>query len=776
MGFKKVLLTCGLSAACSVFAAQYEAESAALSGDAAVGNSTAASGGKYVKMNGGNITFSKVSVEKAGKYTIVIHYMNNYGGSKINNVEVGGASSAVTFDVTDKGKFVDVETVMNLAAGENTIAITNSWGWIDVDYIDIKGYEAKAFNLCNAPVTKTATPSAIKLYNFLVNNFGKKTISGVMTGNMDAYTVGDATQHEDVQAVFKAGGKYPALVGVDLMNATGGDKNNAWFQEYTKKSIDIAKSTWKKGGIPAFTWHWRPGDETDFYVKSARKEGETYTEFDFTEAFITGTTNWDTVSTAYKALIGDIDLVSKIFLDLQKEGVAAIFRPLHESGGNWFWWSTHTGKQFAALYQLLYERMVFTNGVNNLIWDFNPKDAATMSWTPGETYYDVLSVDIYNAANDHQSNSSAFIDLTNKAGTNKLISLSENGPIPDVEKMYEDGATWSWWMPWYESPSWGGGYVSQTSASVWQKNLADERIITLDKMPGWENYNEAAAATNACPTSTQNAKFGADTAKANPENVDLIMGVTYKAINDSGANIEFKKIPNLTGATSISVSIENKGSGGEMNGIWIGMAFVRDGSKDKAWTWEQSPSDGCWLNDGAKLTCEFDITTYTDDKGVEHPMDLDKLFSVTFILAGANGFEGTVLFDNMVTDNGIIINGFNKKTELFTAADQSKGHIASIELLNKDGTPLTPNAIKPIAATKKASLRVNGMNVALTAGKAGFASIDVFNMIGKRVATLYRGNLSAGEHSFSLKNLSKGQYIIRAKGAGIAATQKVLIK
>ena len=768
MGFKKVFLACTLSAACSAFAAQYEAEDATLSGDAALGTSTAASGGKYVKMNGGNITFSKVSAEKAGKYTIVIHYMNNYGGSKINNVEVGGASSAVTFDVTDKGKFVDVETVMNLAAGENTIAITNSWGWIDVDYIEIKDYEAKAFNLCNAPVTKNATPSAVKLYNFLVNNFGKKTISGVMTGNMDAYTKGDMTKHEDVQAVFQKSGKYPALVGSDLMNATGANKNESWFQEYTEKAIDIAKSTWKKGGIPAFTWHWRPGDEVEFYVKGAH---DTYTEFDFTEAFVTGTTNWDTVSTAYKALVADIDLVSKIFLDLQKEGVAAIFRPLHESGGNWFWWSTHTGKQFAALYQLLYERMVFVNGVNNLIWDFNPKDAATMSWTPGETYYDILSVDIYNKANDHQSNSSAFIDLTNKAGTNKILSLSENGPIPDVDKMYEDGATWSWWMPWYDS--WSAGYVSQTAADIWTKNLADERIITLDEMPGWDNYNEAAAATNACPTSTQNAKFGADTAKANPENVDLVMGVTYKAINDSGANIQYTKVPKLTGAKSIAVTIENKGSGGENSGIWIGLAFVRDGSKDKAWTWEQSPSDGCWLNDGAKSTCEFDITTYKDDAGSEHPIDLDNLFSVTFILAGANGFEGTVLFDNMVTDNGIIINGFNKKTELFTAADQSKGHIASIELYNKDGTP---TAIKPIAIAKNSGLLVNGTNVAFTAGKACFASIDVFNMNGKRVATLYRGTLSAGEHSFSLQNMPKGQYIIRAKGAGIAATKPIFIK
>ncbi len=775
MGFKKVFLACSLSAACTAFAAPYEAENADITKDAAVATSTAASGGKYVKMNGGDITFSKVTVEKAGKYTIVLHYMNNYGGSKINNVEAGGASSAVTFDVTDKGKFADVETVMNLAAGENTIAITNSWGWIDLDYIEIKEYQAKAFNLCNAPVTKNATPAAKKLYNFLVNNFGKKTISGVMTGNMDAYTAGDFTTHEDVQAVFKAGGKYPALIGTDLMNATGANKNDGWFQGYTEKAINVAKTTWKKGGIPAFTWHWRPGDEAEFYTKAANRDGST--DFDFTEAFITGTTTWDTLSTAYKAIVADIDLVSNIFLDLQKEGVAAIFRPLHESAGNWFWWSSHTGKQFAALYQLLYERMVFKNGVNNLIWDFNPKDAAATSWTPGETYYDILSVDIYNAANDHQSNSAAFIDLTNKAGTNKIISLSENGPIPDVDKMYEDGATWSWWMPWYES--WSSGYVSQTAADVWTKNLSDERIITLDEMPGWDNYNEAANATNTCPTSTQNAKFGADTAKANAENVDLLMGVTFKAFNDSGANIEFQKIPDLTGAKSITIEIENKGSGGENNGIWVGLAFVRDGSKDKEWTWEQSASDGCWLNDGAKGTCEFDITSYTDAGGNEKPMDLNNLFSVTLIVGGAAGFNGLVLFDNMVTDNGKVISGFNKKSELFKTADQSKAHVTSIELYNKDGTPATA-ALKPFATTRNASLIVNGRNISFHTNASGFASIDVFNMIGKRIAALHRGNLNAGDHTFSLQNLTKGQYIIRVKGVGIgagsAATQKVIIK
>ena len=770
MKFTKAILAFGLAAAASVSAAPYEAENGTITKDAAVATNSEASGGKYVKMNGGDITFPTVTVEKAGQYTVVIHYMNNYGGSKINNVGVGSVSSAVTFDVTEKGQFVDVETVLNFAAGENTVTITNSWGWIDVDYIEVKPYEAKAFNLCKAPVTKNATASAVKLYNFLVNNFGKKTISGVMTGNMDAYTVGDATKHEDVQAVFTAGGKYPALVGVDLMNATGANKDDSWFKTYTEKAIDIAKSTWQKGGIPAFTWHWRPGDEVEFYTANGNKTNNT--EFDFSEAFVKGTITWDTTSAQYKAIVADIDLISNIFLDLQKEGVAAIFRPLHESGGNWFWWSVNTGKQFAALYQLLYERMVFKNGVNNLIWDFNPQDASKLNWTPGETYYDVLSVDIYNKANDHQSNSAAFIDLTNKAGTNKLISLSENGPIPDVDNMYNDGATWSWWMPWYESPSWNGGYVSQTAASVWQKNLADERIITLEDMPGWENYTEAANATNECKTSEQSAKFDADTTK-NEDYKNMMMAVTYKALNDSGANIELRKVPNLTGATTVSLKITNNGSGGADNGIWVGLAFVRNGMEDEGWTWEMSPSTGCWINDGASSTCEFDITKYEDDAGVEHPMDLDKLFSVTLMVA-AVGFEGTVVFDELVADNGKVISAFDKKAELFTAADQSKGHIAKIELVDENGAPA---AIKPmVAAASRAKLSVSGNNVSLTTAKAGLVSVDVFGMNGKRVATLYKGNLAAGTNAFSLADMPKGRYIVRVKGAGLAATQPVLIK
>ena len=126
MGYFRILIAAGLVSAATSFAAQYEAESATITEDATIATSTDASGGKYVQMRTGNISFAGVTVDKAGQYTVVIHYMNNYDDSKINLVGVGETSSQVTFEETEKGKFADVETVLALTAGENTISITVS--------------------------------------------------------------------------------------------------------------------------------------------------------------------------------------------------------------------------------------------------------------------------------------------------------------------------------------------------------------------------------------------------------------------------------------------------------------------------------------------------------------------------------------------------------------------------------------------------------------------------------------------------------------------------
>ena len=42
-------------------------------------------------------------------------------------------------------------------------------------------------------------------------------------------------------------------------------------------------------------------------------------------------------------------------------------------------------------------------------------------------------------------------------------------------------------MTW--SQTWSGNFLDKTPTDMWKKNLDDERIIALDDMPGWADYN-----------------------------------------------------------------------------------------------------------------------------------------------------------------------------------------------------------------------------------------------------------------------------------------------
>ena len=91
-------------------------------------------------------------------------------------------------------------------------------------------------------------------------------------------------------------------------------------------------------------------------------------------------------------------------------------------------------------------------------------------------------------------------------------------------------------------------------------------------------------------------------------------------------------------------------------------------------------------------------------------------------------------------------------------------------------TSIEGAAIEPKISTAASKISVSGNTISLTSAKAGLVSVDVFSMTGKRVATLYRGHLAAGSYAFSLVDMPKGRYIVRAKGTGITATQPINIK
>jgi beta-mannanase len=441
------------------------------------------SGGQALELTDAKakITFT-YNAANAGKYTIYVCYDGLYG-AKVVNIDVNGGASTLqggtAMEELDAGNFI-----MN--QGDNTIVITPNWTWFRIDYIRIAGSSSSVlFDIQPTPVDANASDGAKTIYTFLCDNFGKKTISGIMTGDMSSAN-GDVTQHDDVKAVYQASGKYPALVGFDFMNATGLHASEAWYKEYTDASISLAKDTYRRGGLPAFTWHWRdPSLKTgEFYCTIDNKDACTMRITDAMNA----DGSWNTTSTLYANIISDIDAVADYFLTLQEAGVACIFRPLHEASGAWFWWGASGAQPYVKLYQLIFDEMVGVKGVHNIIWVWNPCSVDDKDWNPGDAYHDVISIDIYNDANDYSSNYAAFDKLKTLSGGKKLIALSENGPIPDIDKEFEEDAVWSWWMPWYQT--WDGKFVDKTSKEEWTKCMGDSRVITLEDLSaGWGSYS-----------------------------------------------------------------------------------------------------------------------------------------------------------------------------------------------------------------------------------------------------------------------------------------------
>ena len=451
-----------VSFATAAFAAtpiRLEAEDAGLADDhkVVVIEDAKASGGKYVDMKDGNLEF-KVTVPATGYYTLWANYqIPSESTSKIQNLTVNGVSAGqISFGISDEFTTIKGAGKIKLTEGENKIGIVHSWGYVNLDYIELTEYEASPWSISPNPVTPEPTESAQKLYNFLLNNFGKHVISGVMTErpfeNNGQYTPQNYETQTELSYINKASGKNVVLVGFDFLHASGKNSDQQWYQGYTHASLEMAKTVWKAGGIPQFNWHWKdPMHEVEaFYTQSSGNDP--YTEFSINKAYDESTSKWKTSSDEYKAIVRDMEMIADSLLTLQKEGVAVLWRPLHEASGKWFWWGTDGAKSCVALYKLMFDIFVNQKGLHNLIWVWTTDEASdALDWYPGDEYVDVVGRDYYYypRESNHSSLIGSFETVKEIFGGKKIVALSENGSVPYPDEMKADGANWSWLMPWY---------------------------------------------------------------------------------------------------------------------------------------------------------------------------------------------------------------------------------------------------------------------------------------------------------------------------------------
>jgi mannan endo-1,4-beta-mannosidase len=388
------------------------------------------------------------------KYTEQI-VLSTAGKIRLNNQVVTGIVSPRTLNITPPT--LKHNTTYTLVIPNNAVG-------------DVAGNFAKEISLSFtttdsfyiSPTLVTPNPSAqaVKLYNFLKQNFGTKVISGTMA-NYSTNIIEATWVHENT-------GKWPTLTGFDFIDHTNPNQN--WIK-YSAPFI-LGKDWWLNNGIVALSWHWRD---------PLTKSGAFYTadtKFDVTKVN-------DPTSNEYKAMIVDIDVIAGYLKQFKDAGIPVIWRPLHEAAGGWFWWGAKGPEACKALWKIMFNRMVTVHGLNNLIWVWTSNTSGTaIDWYPGDEYVDIIGMDIYPGANQHGSQSVEFNKVTEIFSGKKIITLSECGSVPDPALMKANGDMWSWFMPW------NGDYTeSDTHNGVtwWKKFFSYDYVITRDQMPDLKN-------------------------------------------------------------------------------------------------------------------------------------------------------------------------------------------------------------------------------------------------------------------------------------------------
>lgn len=459
-GIYLVLALCNLNISLAQVI-KFEAESGTLSGALKTEKFYGGySGTGYVGRfeNSTDILTLDFSLEHSGSYNFYIGYHCPFG-DKINYLVINGNKAEITFPLTSSFKELFAGKV-NFRSGSNEIVISKSWGWFYIDYVRIeKSSEPDTeFDISGNLVTPDATNETKGLYKFLIDNFKKKIISGVMTLN----------SFDEAIWLKQNTGKEPALLGIDFMHTNRGYN---WYNNMTP--VNDAKEWYAKNGIPAMMWHWRdPSRKTEEFYSDK-------TSFDISK--IT-----DVNSPEFIAILNDIDFTAGLLKILQNQHVPVLWRPLHEASGGWFWWGAGGPEPAKILWKLMFNRMVNFHGLKNLVWvwttDTKPDN---LTWYPGDEYVDILGVDIYAENGDFESQILQFNKVRDDFQGKKMIALSENGIMPAISNLIADEAYWSWFMVWY------GYYVEngiKNPLTHWQSVMNDDYVISLDEMPALSDY------------------------------------------------------------------------------------------------------------------------------------------------------------------------------------------------------------------------------------------------------------------------------------------------
>ncbi|MCL2698352.1 MAG: beta-mannosidase [Oscillospiraceae bacterium] len=397
------------------------------------------------------------------------------GGTKENYITVNGERLGTVFTGDDDFGDAVFERVF-LTEGQNSIALERYWGWIRLRSLHITNSEPldpAIFDVSARLINPDANETARRLMSYLADSYGKVILSGQYSDH--GLLAGEAG------VIFMTTGKRPAVLGMDMIeySPSRAERGN------TSSTVEHAIEAWAEhGAIVTLCWHWNAPSE---YIR----ERDTWYK-----AFYTSDTNINLEKImngedpeGYGLLMRDIDVIAEELKRLQDADVPILWRPLHEAAGGWFWWGAGGREPYIELWKLLYERLTFEHGLNNLIWLWNGEAA---DWYPGDDYVDIIGEDIYAGERVYSSQIHKFTEAVSYADTPKIVTLSENGTLFDPDLALRDGAMWGFWA------TWGGEFVVKRGLWSYSEQFTEEEmlikaynheiVVTLEDLPDLKTY------------------------------------------------------------------------------------------------------------------------------------------------------------------------------------------------------------------------------------------------------------------------------------------------
>ena len=340
-----------------------------------------------------------------------------------------------------------------------------------------------------------ATRRAVALYQFLLSQYGTKTLSGVMACS-------NGWDNTFTDMLGPVAGAYPAISGYDYLFLNWPPK--AWNGCPDYGDITPVREAWEAGSLIQVCWHWsvpksqaayeaRDPNQYAFYVSDNKA-------FRPKDALVAGT--WQ-----HACIDGQIEKLAGYLKLLADADIPVIFRPLHEAAGDytwgaWFWWGVDGADPCKQLWKYLSAKLTGTYALHNLIWVWTVQtsDAGQLAdvekleaWYPGDDCVDLVGADLYVAKGTTQS--AVFKRVNDSVKGRKMVALSEFGNLLDIDGYFREDAPWLYFLAWndYEngvpvlySKDATGNYNWNNSAADWKNALGNAHVLNRGSVTQWK--------------------------------------------------------------------------------------------------------------------------------------------------------------------------------------------------------------------------------------------------------------------------------------------------